>query len=450
VLRLAKRAALSCWRSKPARVHCGVVDADALKGSGEFKTIFGRFKLRQSARRHALASRSRLCRTGSANETVNGSSEQRSTIAILFRAALALAASSAAWLVALRPATAELAIAIAIPDSGQYVRLGAEIRAGAELATADINAAGGVLGNQLTLLFEDDGCSAATGHQLASEIANKRPAVIIGHPCSSAAIAAAQVYAKSSLLLIATGAMHPRLTDARAGATIFRLAAREDRQAESAGRFMAANFNGAKTAVLHDRSLLAHALAQAVDAALKKNGKVDTLIESFMTGSMDYTALIESMRNKHAETIYVAGYPTEAALILRQMRELGLAAKFIGSDVLTAADFLAVAKGAAEGTFVTMIPPPGSFPAAAPVLQRLRAKKGIEGDLSALLAYAALQTWSEAARTAGSLEPIKTTAVLTAITVDTVLGALAFDAHGDSNLPAYRVHEMHDGAWLPR
>jgi branched-chain amino acid transport system substrate-binding protein len=381
-------------------------------------------------------------------ETVSGNSEQKFTIAFLFRVALALAAAS--WLIALSPATAELAITIAVPDSGQYARLAAEIRAGAELAAADINAAGGVLGNQLTLVFEDDGCSAATAHQLASEIANKRPAVIIGHPCSSAAIAAAQVYAKSSLLLLATGAMHPRLTDARAGATIFRLAAREDRQADSAGRFMAANFNGAKTAVLHDRSLLTHALAQAVDAVLKKNGKVDTLIEGFMAGGKDYTALIESMRNKGAEIIYVACYATEAALILRQMRELGLAAKFISSDILTAADFLAVAKGAAEGTLVTMIPAPESFPAAAPVLQRLRAKKGIEGGLSALLAYAALQIWSEAARTAGSLEPINTAAALTAITVDTVLGALAFDAHGDSNLPAYRVHEMHKGAWLPR
>jgi branched-chain amino acid transport system substrate-binding protein len=374
--------------------------------------------------------------------------EESWTTACLFRVACALAAASA-WLVALSPAAAE-AITIAIPESGQYAQLGAEIRAGAELAAADINAAGGVLGNQLTLVFEDDGCSAATAHQLASEIANRRPAVVIGHPCSSAAIAAAQVYGKSSLLLIATGAMHPRLTDTRAGATIFRLAAREDRQADSAGRFMAANFNGAKTAVLHDRSLHTRTLAQAVDAALKKNGKADTLVEGFIAGGKDYTALIESMRHKGAETVYVAGYPTEAALILRQMRELGLAARFIGSDVLTAADFLAVAKGSAEGTFVTMIPAPESFPAAAPVLQRLRAKKGIEGGLAALLAYAALQAWSEAARTADSLEPAKTAATLHAITVDTVLGALAFDAHGDSNVPAYRVHEMHEGAWLPR
>jgi branched-chain amino acid transport system substrate-binding protein len=371
------------------------------------------------------------------------------TTACLFRLTCALATASIAWLVAL-PAVADLAITIAVPESGQYARLGAEIRAGAELAAADINAAGGVLGNRITLVFEDDGCSAANAHQLASEIANTRPAVIIGHPCSSAAIAAAQVYGKNSLLLIATGAMHPRLTDTRAGVTIFRLAAREDRQADTAGRFMAANFNGAKTAVLHDRSLFTRTLAQAVDAALKKNGKADTLIEGFMAGGMDYTALIESMRHKGAETIYVAGYPTEAALILRQMRELGLAARFIGSDVLNAADFLAVAKRAAEGAFATMVPAPESFPRAVPVLHRLRVDKGIEGGLAALLAFAALQAWSEAVRTAGSPEPTMTAAALAAVTVDTVLGALTFDAHGDSNVPAFRVHEMHEGAWLPR
>ena len=143
-----------------------------------------------------------------------------------FVAALILLMAVAPW----SGAAAEVLIGVGAPLSGRQSELGASIRRGAERSVAAINASGGLLGERLVLAVEDDACESAKGAESAKALAERRPAIVIGHPCAGVATSAAQVYAGQQIVFIATGVRNSSLTQPRAGPSVFRLAGRDDRQ----------------------------------------------------------------------------------------------------------------------------------------------------------------------------------------------------------------------------
>ncbi len=151
-----------------------------------------------------------------------------------------------------QPASAEIAIAIAGPATGREAPRAAAALAGARRAAANINAKGGINGEQIAVIAADDGCDAARAGALAAELSQQKVALVLGHPCTAAALAAAKVYGEKNVLFIATSTRHKALTTPRAGATIFRLAGRDDKQGEEAGRYLADAFKGKSIAAVHD------------------------------------------------------------------------------------------------------------------------------------------------------------------------------------------------------
>src|SRR5690606_33942079 len=96
----------------------------------------------------------------------------------------------------------DITIGIAGPMTGQYAAFGAQFRNGAELAIADINAAGGVLGRQLKLEVGDDACDPKQARNVAEKLASMKVPVVIGHFCSSSSIPASEPYLESNVLQI--------------------------------------------------------------------------------------------------------------------------------------------------------------------------------------------------------------------------------------------------------
>ena len=344
------------------------------------------------------------------------------------------------------PALAEIVIATAGPMTGQYAAFGEQMRAGAEQAVADINAAGGVNGEMLRLEVGDDACDPRQAVSVANQMAGMGVVFMAGHFCSGSSIPASQVYAEEGIVQISPASTNPVFTEDRPGPGVFRVCGRDDQQGEVAGKFLVDNFPGKKVAFVHDKTAYGMGLADATKAAYEANGGTSALYEAYTAGEKDYTALVSKLKEEGIDVLYVGGYHTEAGLMVRQMREQGMDTVLISGDALVTDEYWAITGDAGEGTLMTFSPDPRKNPEAAPVVEVMQAAgKSTEGY--SLYTYAAIQTWAQAATAAGSTDFDAVVEALNSGSFKTVLGELSFDDVGDVTLPGYVFYEWKSGSY---
>jgi len=357
---------------------------------------------------------------------------------LLAGAALGLVMTGSAW--------ADITIATVGPMTGQYASFGAQMRAGAEQAVADINAAGGVNGEMLKLEVGDDACDPKQAVAVANQLAGSGVVFVAGHFCSGSSIPASQVYADEEIVMISPASTNPTFTDERPGPGVYRVCGRDDQQGDVAGKFLAENFAGKKIAFIHDKTAYGKGLADATMAVYEKAGGSPALYEAYTAGEKDYTALVSKLKQEGIDVLYVGGYYTEAGLIARQMREQGMQTVLVSGDALVADEYWAITGDAGEGTLMTFSPDPRKNPEAKPVVDAmLAAGKTTEGY--SLYTYAAIQAWADAVKTAGSTDFEPVTQALNEGKFETVLGTLEFDDKGDVTLPGYVFYEWKDGKY---
>lgn len=344
------------------------------------------------------------------------------------------------------PAYAEIVIATAGPMTGQYASFGEQMRNGAEMAVADINAAGGVNGEMLVLRVGDDACDPRQAVNVANQFAGDGVVFVAGHFCSGSSIPASAVYAEEEIVQISPASTNPAFTDNRPGEGIFRVCGRDDQQGETAGAYLAENFGDKNIAVLHDRSAYGQGLAEETRRVLNEAGVTETLFEAFTAGERDYSALVSRLNAENIDAVYIGGYHTEAGLILRQMREQGLQAQLISGDALVTDEFWSITGDIGNGVLMTFSPDPRANPNAQSVVAAFEAQ-GINPEGYTLYTYAAIQTWAKAANEAGTTDFGPVVEKLNTMTFETVIGDLSFDEVGDVTLPGYVFYEWQDGSY---
>jgi branched-chain amino acid transport system substrate-binding protein len=358
--------------------------------------------------------------------------------ALLAGVAMTFALSTAAY--------ADILIATAGPMTGQYASFGAQMKAGAEQAVEDINAAGGVNGEMLKLVIGDDACDPKQAVAVANQMAGDGVVFMAGHFCSGSSIPASQVYAEEGIVQISPASTNPKFTDERPGPGIMRVCGRDDQQGDVAGKFLVDNYGDKKVAFVHDKTAYGKGLADATMAAYEAAGGKPAMYEAYTAGEKDYTALVSKLKSEGVGVLYVGGYHTEAGLMARQMKEQGMDAVLVSGDALVTDEYWAITGDAGEGTLMTFSPDPRKNPDAAPLVEKFRAK-GVEPEGYVLYTYAAIQAWAQAATTAGSVEFDAVVKALDEGTFNTVLGPLDFDDKGDVTLPGYVFYEWKDGKY---
>ncbi len=343
-------------------------------------------------------------------------------------------------------AKADISIATAGPMTGQYASFGKQMKDGAEMAVKDINAAGGVLGQKIKLLVEDDACDPKQAVAVANKVAGAGVVFMAGHFCSGSSIPASKVYEEEGIVQISPASTNPKFTD-EGGPNIFRVCGRDDQQGATAAEYIVKHFKDKKVAILHDKTAYGKGLADQTKMAMEKLGKKPDMYEAITAGEKDYTALVTKMKQAKIDYVYLGGYHTEGGLIIRQMREQGMKTVLIGGDALVTSEFWSITGDAGEGTLMTFSPDPRKNPAAAPVVKKFR-DAGIDPEGYVLYTYAAIQAWKQAAEKAGTVDPAKVSAALHSDTkFDTVLGKLSFDKKGDVTLPGYVFYEWSKGKY---
>jgi len=342
-------------------------------------------------------------------------------------------------------ARADITIATAGPMTGQYASFGAQMKAGAEMAVADINAAGGVLGQKLDLEVGDDACDPKQAVAVANQMVNKGVVFMAGHFCSGSSIPASKVYEEENVLQISPASTNPKLTE-EGGPNVFRVCGRDDQQGEVAGAFLAKHYGDKKIAIIHDKTAYGKGLADETRKALHKAGVKETLYEAITAGEKDYSALVSKLKRDGIDALYLGGYHTEAGLIVSQMREQGMSTRLISGDALVTDEYWSITGDAGEGTLMTFSPDPRKNPAAAPIVKKFRAA-GIEPEGYVLYTYGAIQAWAQAATAAGTTDTDKVIAALHAQKFNTVLGDIGFDGKGDVTAPGYVFYEWKNGKY---
>src|SRR6056297_1150389 len=320
----------------------------------------------------------------------------------------------------------DISIATIGPMTGQYASFGAQMKAGAEQAVADINAAGGVNGKKLNLIVEDDACDPKQAVAAAGKLASQQVALVAGHFCSGSSIPASNVYAEEGIVQISPASTNPKLTDERAGPNVYRVCGRDDQQGKVAGNFLAEKYAGKNVAILHDKTAYGKGLADETKKYMNEAGLEEAMYEAYTAGEKDYSALVSKMKSEKIDVVYVGGYHTEAGLIVRQMRDQGMNAQLISGDALVTQEYWGVTGDAGEGTLMTFSPDPRKNPNAQDIVKKFR-DQGIEPEGYVLYTYAAIQAWKQAAEAANSTDAEKVINALNDGKFNTVLGEFEFD-----------------------
>ncbi len=359
----------------------------------------------------------------------------------VFAGAMSLAAAFA--LGAGAPAQAQIRIGVAGPITGEYASFGAQLKEGAEMAVADINAKGGVLGQKVVLEVGDDACDPKQAVSVANQMASKGIKLMAGHFCSSSSIPASKVYLDEGILMISPASTNPALTD-KGGWNVFRTCGRDDQQGAVAGAYLAKEFKGRKIAILNDNTAYGKGLADETRKAMNANGLKETMATTYVPGEKDYSALVSRMKEAGIDVIYVGGYHTETGLIVRQAHQQGMHPTMIGGDALVTKEYWQIAGNDGEGTIMTFPSDPRRRASAAEVVKEFKAK-GIDPEGYVLYTYAAIQEWAQAATKAGTTDAKKVAETLRAGTWDTVLGKISYDKKGDVTQSDYVFYIWHSG-----
>ena len=343
-------------------------------------------------------------------------------------------------------ALADISIGVAGPITGQYAAFGEQLKRGAEMAVADINAAGGVNGEQLKLEVGDDACDPKQAVAVAEQMVSKGIVFMAGHFCSGSSIPASAIYAEEGIVQITGASTNPKFTEQGLWNTN-RVCGRDDAQGLVAGNFIAKNYAGKKVAIIDDKSPYGKGLADETRKALNAAGMTEAMNESYTAGEKDYTALVSKMKDAGIDVVYVGGYHTEGGLILRQMREQGMGAQMVSGDAFNTEEFWTITGEAGEGMIFTFAPEPRNNPAAKDVVERFKAA-GYDPEGYTLYEYAAIQGWAQAAAATGGTDGKKIADWLRAgNTFKTVLGDLSLDAKGDIKDAKYVWYRFSNGKY---
>jgi branched-chain amino acid transport system substrate-binding protein len=343
----------------------------------------------------------------------------------------------------------DIKIAVVGPITGSATALGQQMKRGAGMAVKDINAKGGVLGKKLDLILADDACDPKQAVAAANDVVAKGVVFVAGHACSAASSPASAVYHEAGVLQMTPTSTDPALTDEAAKAgwnNVFRSCGRGDAEGAVAGKYLAYHYKGKKVAIVRDKSVAVERRADEAVKAMNAAGLKQTMNEAITQGGEDFSALISKMKEEGIDVIYYPGYATEAGLIVRQARDQGLKAQFIGFSGLLTEAYWKITGPAGEGTLMPSQPDPRNVPDALAVVDKFKAQ-GYDPEGSTLYTYATIQAFAQAAEKAKSVNANDLSKALHSMTAHTVIGPLTWDKKGDVTDAKYVFYVWKNGTY---
>ena len=288
------------------------------------------------------------------------------------------------------------------PDHRPERRVRRAAEEGVEQAVEDINKAGGILGQKITLEVGDDVSDPKQGVSVANKFVGDGVKLVVGHFNSGVTIPASDVYADNGMLMITPSATNPKLTEGASGTCSAPAAATTSRAL--VGRYIVDKLKGKKIAILHDKTTYGKGLADETEDYMQRRRRDGSPVrrrqyrrEGLFGGRLEDQGFRRRL-------VYWGGLHTEGGLIVRQMRDQGVKTVMMSGDGITVDEFATIGGPGVVGTLMTFGPDPRKRPERQDVVKEFAAKN-FNPEAYTLYSYAAVQIMKQAAEKAEVARP---------------------------------------------
>lgn len=337
------------------------------------------------------------------------------------------------------------------PVSGAIAHLGKDNENGARLAIEELNAKGVKIGNQAVkfeLVAEDDAADPKQGTAAAQKLVDSKVNGVIGHLNSGTTIPASKIYSDAGIPQISPSATNPKYT--RNGfKTAFRVVADDVHLGGTLGRYAVNTLKGKSIAVIDDRTAYGQGVADEFKkAAIAAGGKV--VGHEFTTDkASDFMAILTTLKAKNPDVVFFGGMDAVGGPMLRQMKSLGINAKFMGGDGICTTELVKLAGDAMADGQVVCAEAGGVDGNLKKGMDDFgaRYKKRFNDDvkLYAPYVYDAVSVMVDAMVRAGSADPAKYLPALAQANYKGITGTIAFDQKGDIKNGALTLYTYKGG-----
>ncbi|HXE39769.1 MAG TPA: branched-chain amino acid ABC transporter substrate-binding protein [Azonexus sp.] len=333
------------------------------------------------------------------------------------------------------------------PMTGPQAHLGKDNENGAKLAIEELNAQGMEIGGakvKFELLGEDDQADPKQGSIVAQKLVDAKVNGVIGHLNSGTTIPASKLYADAGIPQISGSATNPKYTQ-QGFATAFRVMANDVQQGKALGEFAAKQ--GVKTvAIVDDRTAYGQGLAEEFKKSATAAG-LKVVADEFTTDkATDFKAILTKIKSKKADLVFYGGMDAQGGPMTKQMKELGIKAKFLGGDGVCTPEFMKLGGEASEGNYCSLPGMPLEKLAKGPEFKDKFVKKfGTEIQLYAPYVYDAVMVMADSMKRANSVEPAKYLPEVGKTHYDGVTSLIEFDQFGDLKGGAISVYQYKGG-----
>ena len=338
------------------------------------------------------------------------------------------------------------------PISGAIAHLGKDNEYGARLAVEDLNAKGVTIGGKkvkFELIAEDDAADPKQGTAVAQKLVDQKVSGVVGHLNSGTTIPASKIYSDAGIPQISPSATNPKYT--RQGyKTTFRVVADDVHLGGTLGRYAIKELQGKAIAVIDDRTAYGQGVADEFEKAVKAGGGKVVGREFTNDKATDFMPILTTLKGKKPDVIFFGGMDAVAGPMLKQMKSLGIQAKFVGGDGICTTE-MAKWAGGAVGNGEVGCAEAGGVEGAQPRSMdefNARFKKRFNEDvkLYSPYVYDALNVMVDAMVKSNSADPAKYLPTLAKTTgYKGVTGTISFDEKGDVKNGALTLFTFKDG-----
>jgi branched-chain amino acid transport system substrate-binding protein len=347
------------------------------------------------------------------------------------------------------PAADTIKLGVAGSHSGDLASYGIPSVRAAELVVKEINEKGGILGRKVELLIEDDACKPEIATNTATKLVSKGVHVVLGHICSGATKAALGMYKEAKIIVLSPSATNTELTQSGKYPNFYRTIGFDKNQAKMAVDFAVNKLKLKKIAVLHDKGDYGKGFAEYAKNYITDSKKATVvLFEGVTPGAVDYSAVVQKIKQSNAEAVIYGGYHPEASSIVSQMRKKNMKTLLISDDGVKDNTFIKVAGKYAEGVYATGHKDTSKNPLAIAAIEAHKRTYGTEPGAFFLNAYAGAQALLNAIKKAGSTDYEKVSKALRTYYVNTPLGKIKFDNKGDAIGVGFSMYQVRKGVYV--
>lgn len=332
--------------------------------------------------------------------------------------------------------------------SGDLASYGVPSLNAVKIVVDEVNANGGVLGKKVEIIAQDDQCKPEMATSAATKLVSDGVAGIIGPICSGATVASLPLFQDAGLIAISPTATTPALTDSGKNPLFFRTVAKDTAQAKLTSDYMLNNLKVKKVAYLHDNGDYGKGFADYNRELLEKGGAETVLFEAVTPDAVDFSAVVRKIRRAKPDIVVFGGYQPVASKLIQQMRRDRLKTPLLGPDGVKDETFLKMTGKDGEGVLASYPKDTTSLPAYKHAHEQHLKAYSSEPGFGYYNAYAATQALLDAIAKTGGTDTGELNKALRENFVDTPIGKIRFNDHGDAAGMALSIYEVKDGKFV--